>query len=300
MIVISPWSTGGYVNSEVFDHTSVLRFIEQRFGVHEPNISAWRRAVFGDLASAFNFSTPNENTAHSFPAPTRAQADALNKRQNALKPVPPPAPDAQAMPRQAHMARPSRALPYRLHVEANVEAHGNKIELEFANDGTAGVVFHVYDRRHLDNAPRRYTVEAGKALRDAWKPAAADEGAYSLWVLGPNGFHRAFEGNVHATAHGPNPEVSVRYDAANTALELIIANRGRVPASVVMTANAYRTDGPWTYTVGAGEQVNANWPLADSGGWYDFTLSAENGVTRRFAGRVENGKDSVSDPAMES
>ncbi|NEB65950.1 phospholipase C, phosphocholine-specific, partial [Streptomyces fulvissimus] len=44
MLVVSPWSTGGYVCSEVFDHTSVLRFMEQRFGVHEPNISPWRRA----------------------------------------------------------------------------------------------------------------------------------------------------------------------------------------------------------------------------------------------------------------
>src|SRR5262249_10386412 len=43
MYVISPWSKGGWVNSEVFDHTSVVRFIEKRFGVREPNISAWRR-----------------------------------------------------------------------------------------------------------------------------------------------------------------------------------------------------------------------------------------------------------------
>jgi phospholipase C len=45
MIVVSPWSKGGWVCSEVFDHTSIIRFIERRFGVHEPNISPWRRAV---------------------------------------------------------------------------------------------------------------------------------------------------------------------------------------------------------------------------------------------------------------
>ncbi|CAM5589602.1 phospholipase C OS=Streptomyces alboniger OX=132473 GN=CP975_30800 PE=3 SV=1 [Streptomyces alboniger] len=33
MIVVSPWSTGGFVNSEVFDHTSIIRFMERRFGV---------------------------------------------------------------------------------------------------------------------------------------------------------------------------------------------------------------------------------------------------------------------------
>ncbi|EFV82549.1 non-hemolytic phospholipase C, partial [Achromobacter xylosoxidans C54] len=51
MYVLSPWTKGGWLNSEVFDHTSVLRFVERRFGVAEPNISPWRRAVCGDLTS---------------------------------------------------------------------------------------------------------------------------------------------------------------------------------------------------------------------------------------------------------
>ena len=60
MYVLSPWSRGGWVNSQVFDHTSVIRFIEARFGVMEPNISAWRRAVAGDLTSTLNFADPND------------------------------------------------------------------------------------------------------------------------------------------------------------------------------------------------------------------------------------------------
>ncbi|MFX5522114.1 alkaline phosphatase family protein, partial [Acinetobacter baumannii] len=52
MSVVSPWSRGGWVNSQVFDHTSVLRVLEARFGVMEPNISAYRRAIAGDLVSA--------------------------------------------------------------------------------------------------------------------------------------------------------------------------------------------------------------------------------------------------------
>ena len=58
-LAISPWSKGGYVNSQVFDHTSVIQFIEKRFGVQEANISPWRRAVAGDLTSVFNFANPN-------------------------------------------------------------------------------------------------------------------------------------------------------------------------------------------------------------------------------------------------
>ena len=66
MIVVSPWSKGGYVNSELFDHTSVIRFLEARFGVAEPQISPWRRAVCGDLTSVFDFKTPN-GPGHALP-----------------------------------------------------------------------------------------------------------------------------------------------------------------------------------------------------------------------------------------
>ena len=59
MLVVSPFSRGGYVNSERFDHTSTLRFLEKRFGVEVPNLSAWRRSVTGDLTSTLDFSAPD-------------------------------------------------------------------------------------------------------------------------------------------------------------------------------------------------------------------------------------------------
>ena len=59
MLVISPLARGGFVSSDVFDHTSVLRFLEARWGVEVPNLTAWRRNVTGDLTSAFNFAHPD-------------------------------------------------------------------------------------------------------------------------------------------------------------------------------------------------------------------------------------------------
>ena len=59
MIVASPWSRGGWVNSQLFDHTSTLMFLEHfvqhKYGkkVKEENISAWRRSISGDLTSVF-------------------------------------------------------------------------------------------------------------------------------------------------------------------------------------------------------------------------------------------------------
>jgi phospholipase C len=55
MLVVSPFSRGGLVCSDTFDHTSTLRFLETRFGARVPNLSAWRRRVTGDLTAAFNF-----------------------------------------------------------------------------------------------------------------------------------------------------------------------------------------------------------------------------------------------------
>jgi phospholipase C len=61
MLVISPFSRGGLLSSALFDHTSVLRFLETRFGAEVPNLSAWRRATVGDLTSAFNFRKPDQS-----------------------------------------------------------------------------------------------------------------------------------------------------------------------------------------------------------------------------------------------
>jgi phospholipase C len=54
-ILVSPWTTRGWVSSDVFDHTSVLLFLEKFTGVGEPNISEWRRHTFGDMTSALRF-----------------------------------------------------------------------------------------------------------------------------------------------------------------------------------------------------------------------------------------------------
>jgi phospholipase C len=72
-IIVSPWTVGGWVCSQPFDHTSVLQFLEQFTGVREPNITAWRRRTFGDLTAALRF----EDRALPAPEmpPTKAHLD---------------------------------------------------------------------------------------------------------------------------------------------------------------------------------------------------------------------------------
>jgi phospholipase C len=62
-IIVSPWTAGGWVCSQPFDHTSVLQFLEKFTGVKEPNITDWRRKTFGDLTAAFRFDDPKANPA---------------------------------------------------------------------------------------------------------------------------------------------------------------------------------------------------------------------------------------------
>jgi phospholipase C len=72
LLVVSPFSRGGFVCSDTSDHTSLLRFLETRFGVAVPNLSHWRRSVTGDLTSAFNFIHPDNSVPDLSPQPSLA------------------------------------------------------------------------------------------------------------------------------------------------------------------------------------------------------------------------------------
>jgi phospholipase C len=95
MMIISPWTRGGYVYSEVTDHTSTIKFLEKRFGIHCPNISPWRRAVTGDLTQAFNFTHPDYTWPKNLP---RVADDWIKTWVECLHNPPPVVPTTQEMP----------------------------------------------------------------------------------------------------------------------------------------------------------------------------------------------------------
>lgn len=103
LLVISPFSRGGRVCSDVFDHTSLLRFLETRFGAEVPNLSAWRRSVTGDLTSAFSFGRV-ERTVPRLPFVTHHQGG-VPCESTAPSPKPP-----NRMPRQER-GRARRPVP---------------------------------------------------------------------------------------------------------------------------------------------------------------------------------------------
>jgi phospholipase C len=178
MYVVSPWSKGGWVASEVFDHTSLGMFLEKRFDITVPAISPWHRAVCGDLTSAFDFVQAKDAAWPTLPDTSNYAV--VDAQQRTMLPYFTPKNPEPLF--QEKGVRFSRRLPYELHVNAAVKV-GISVELTFANTGTQGVVFHVYDKMHLDRIPRRYTVEAGKTLTDIWD-VSADKGKHDLWVYG--------------------------------------------------------------------------------------------------------------------
>jgi phospholipase C len=287
MIVVSPWSTGGWVNSEVFDHTSLIRFMERRFGVHEPNISPWRRTVCGDLTSAFDFGLTR--TAPPALPGTDGYRPTDDKRHVSYVPVPPASP---VMPVQEKGHRPARPLPYAPLVDSSVSAAEGTVTLTFGGGAAAGACFHVTAGDRADG-PWTYTTEAGKRISGTWDTAAA-RGGYDLTAHGPAGFLRAFKGS----AAQAGPEVTARHDAATGRVELTLANSGRTQVRLTVT-NAY--DGRReTFVLRPGHR-RTHW-AAPAGGhrWYDLTVVSDHdpAFLRRLAGHVENGRPGISDPAI--
>jgi phospholipase C len=291
MIVVSPWSKGGWVCSETFDHTSIIRFIEKRFGgkhnLLESNITPWRRAICGDLTRAFDFTNPNA----AFP--TLPGTSGYMPPDSARHPdyVPTP-PLVQSKPNQEPGVRPARALPYELFVRAYPHTQKSTLRLEFANTGEAGAGFLAYQPMSAD-APRSYTVEAKKRLTD--ELALNADGSYRFVVHGPNGFLRGFAGKPTGTAV---PELTESYDVANGNIELHLRNAG-TSACTFTIANAYDGSSIVRKVVG-GQSTDAYVDLRAFHGWYDLrvTVDTDTAFERTLAGHVETGSSSMSDPAF--
>jgi phospholipase C len=126
---------------------------------------------------------------------------------------------------------------------------------------------------------------------DSW---AAIQGKYDLSVFGPNGFLRTFRGSVPGKT---NLHLETRYE--DDAVVLTITNVGKVNIRITVD-NAYGKDRPLTRLLRPGHSDRQRWHLVKSFGWYDLSVVADTdpGFLRRLAGHLENGRDSVSDPAF--
>ena len=336
MVIASPWSRGGYVNSEVFDHTSTLQFMEtflaKKTGkkIKEDNISDWRRTICGDLTSVFR---PYNGEKFSSPDPLKKNefVEGIHKAQfrklpsdykllsaddvAAIKNNPSASPH---LPKQEPGIKPASALPYELYADGSLNEDKTAFEIKFKAGNTVfgnkavGAPFNVYaphnyaslnDPQKMETARNwSYAAKAGDTLTDAWPLKEFENNNYYLRTYGPNGFYRALKGNVN------DPGIGIQFAyqtdgkklTGNVVLTFWLIG-GKTPLTVEVTDNSYKTG---TKQLAIQQESFApqtiKLDLGKSHGWYDLSIKVKGfeSFEKRYAGRVETGQSSFTDPLM--
>jgi len=310
LIIASPWTKGGWVNSEVCDITSTIQFLEvflnKKYNkqIFESNISTWRRAITGDLTSVFRQYDAHDkmnlpefldmkkqiariNSAKDKPLPDgyRQFTDADVERIKSGDKI-------KALPYQESGTKPSNSLYYELYVQ---EKHDNgKLELRFeASDKLFGEkslagAFNVYDLLQKNRFSKSFAVAAGQQLDYSWDKAT--NGSYDIAVHGPNGYYQKL-----VSRGGVEPlKIKISYSAKSNLLIHIENTSAKSKEIVVQNAYSQRNH---TVFIKPNKSSTIEIYTQDFGRWYDVTLKVE-GWQRQYAGRIENGKPSISDPLM--
>jgi phospholipase C len=291
LTLVSPWSRGGWVDSQVFDHTSIIRFLETWTGVHEPNISAWRRTISGDLTSCFDFASPDFTLPTTAEVPSMAATQALVAAADADKAKPTirePALGAQKMPVQDAGSAKHRALPYRQSADVAVDRASGHVTMTMRNDGRQGVSHQVFPNAWLAFASNPHTIAPGARATYTWDASTLD-GKYDFSVYGPDRFLRRFAGTVVSGTHTdvalPAATASL-VTGAKPSLRLTLSNGGAPAVTFTLTSNDFVTK-TQSVTVRGDKTTNVTWPV-DAWGYYDVIVTANTGTgfRYRFAGRV--------------
>lgn len=339
LVIASPWSKGGWVNSEVCDLTSTLKFLEvflsKKTGkrIKETNISNWRRTVCGNLTSAFR---PYHGEPVAFPVPLERNAfieKVYNARFKGLPEGFKPLGDSEIeqarqnenplpmMPEQEPGIRDSCPLNYELYADGNLNPQAGAFEIEFTaadeifGESALGSPFNVY-------APGKYlqeisegnlefqsvktwplAVQAGDSIVYSWPLEHFENEKYHLRVYGPNGFFREFMGD----AHGPDIDLKCAYQRTGQPnkklsgnIEFSVTNHSKSENWKVLIADQAYGNALTSLIVQPGKTETIIVATSTSHGWYDFSVQVHGKAQfeRRYAGRVETGHPSKTDPLM--
>lgn len=321
MVIASPWSRGGWVNSQVFDHTSCLQFLEtflnKKSGkkLKETNISDWRRTVCGDLTSVFR---PYNGEKITYPTPlnrNKTIQDIYNSKfkqlpsnfnelnQQDIKAVNANPQLFKSFPQQEKGKRQSCALPYQLQVNGHLNSSRNGFEIGMKCGAGSGAPFSVCTHRLYQDAGKGaeqmrvwdFAVKANDEISYVWPLNSFENGAYQLILNGPNGFFRHFEGG------GSDPEIIVNVLHSKTGqLEVIVANPDKAKTfQVTVSDHAYKQPAQ-KIVLKPGEKASKIMSLRASHNWYDIgiAVSGHDNYIRKYAGRIETGKHSFTDPVI--
>ena len=332
-IVASPWSKGGFVNSQVCDHTSSLMFMEtwlsKKTGkkIKSNNISDWRRSICGDLTSVFRPYNGDEikspeslkrdvvvtDIGNAKNKPAQVGPTALNKNElakiNKFEAF--SAQTSAYAPKQENGTKLACALPYHLMVDANLI--GNDVEVTFqsaktlfgSETVTVGAPFNMSSNAKFKGVLGKiwaYAVKAGDTLKEKINVEDFDNEVYDLAVTGPNGFYRHFVGNKK------NPQLAIKAFPEQGGLiskkltgNLLfsIENKAASAIKIQVIDNNYKS-ATQTITLKAKSSTNVLLNLSKNANWYDFSI-LQNGNSifkHRYAGKIETGEITKTDPFM--
>jgi len=333
LVIASPWSRGGKVCSEIFDHTSALQFLEkflnQKFKVdiNETNISKWRRTVCGDLTSVFepyNGEKPDKlpflemnpfiekihkaqfkKEPSDYRQLTAEEIEQISKNPSSVS----------VMPAQEKGVRKSCPLPYELQSEGALSSDKKQFEItlhagnKLFGEKARGTAFRVHAPGKFTDAKGSaetgrtwfYAVEAGDQLADVWPVSSFADGNYHLRVYGPNGFFREFMGNAKDPSIQIHPEYEMMSAGGRPSGGLVMSISNEGSAAVVLKLHDHYSKKTTMKTIPAGaKNVEVKIDTTKYFGWYDISV-AVNGMAqfeKRYAGKVETGKATFTDPAM--
>lgn len=332
LIIASPWSRGGWVNSQVCDITSTIMFLEKFLSrktgrkIVESNISSWRRAVSGDLTSVFrpyngekiDLPTPVNRNKHvqqiynaqfrklpnNFKSLTADEVRAMVEKQ-----------DLSVLPKQEPGTKPSNALKYELYADGRLDDDKQHFVIRFKaakdifGDEALGAPYNVYAPGSYWNDDRKtfepvrtwaFAVKAGDVIEYQWPLKAFEGERYHLRVYGPNGFYREFSGNRDNTIEVSCQPV-MRGRKVTGKLAVSIRNPGNQVLRLQFSDDKYlKLSKNMIVNAGATERLTIE--TASSQGWYNFSLQVQGSddLKVQYAGRLETGRDSISDPYMAS
>ncbi|WHX15891.1 alkaline phosphatase family protein [Streptomyces malaysiensis subsp. malaysiensis] len=275
MLLVSPWTRGGYVASEVFDHTSTIKFLEI-WAAHLgkpfrcPNISDWRRSIAGDLTSALDF-------AHPQPGPTA---------------LPDPRAERPVSIAADHMK--ARPLSFHPHATISEDRASGTVTARMTLTGgpkDKALSFQVFPDKYKAFSSTPFTVAARKPRDYTWDAKATD-GKYAFSIYSNDGFVRSFAGQVAPAGKtdGALPRVEVALlrgegITQEAQVKLTLHNDGTEPVDYTLTAHDYlgRTR---NVTVAPGRTKVVMWPTQQ--GYYDvvITVNTDTTWTQRYAGRI--------------
>ncbi|GGE27649.1 phosphocholine-specific phospholipase C [Sphingobacterium cellulitidis] len=317
LVIASPWSKGGWVNSEVFDHTSPLQFLEHfiqkkyKKPVIEKNITEWRRLVCGDLTSAFRplpdiqrpaidfvnrdqfveriYSARDKSIPENFKAITK---DSLKSIKNNLS-------LNTGLGLQEKGTKSACAIPY--DIDVNLSVSSGKLNFHFSILGklsqtkVVGVPFQLISHTAFGSKNEigrtwNFAVKPKESLTYSLDLSELKDESFCFSVHGPNGFYRAFKAKVNAEF----PLVEVNCSNAKKGFQITIS-KSKVGLKVQDPSYGHTSK-----EFAANRKVKQAWNLEKSQGWYDFEITSDQNpdLFIKYAGHIENGKPSSTDPLM--